>query len=134
MTKQPERRSTYIAPQGLKKRFYGALTAQNKTLLKAGDVVLLKTEQPRSQWPLAKIISLHPDREGILRVVKVLCKGQTSLRTIDKLVPLELASIPEGEGSEDQGKPASSNSRPTRAAALSSQKQWRGLISEGHIT
>lgn len=63
-------------------------------MLKAGEVVILKTEQSRSLWPLAKIIPVHPDRKRVVRIVKVLSNGQTSLRTVKKLVPLELAHVP----------------------------------------
>ena len=117
----------------LRERFYGAQSAQNKNLLKAGDVVLLRMEQPRSQWPLAKVVSLHPDREGVFRIVKVLSKGQTSLRTIDKLIPLELAEVPTG-GNNIEEPDAAADGRPVRAATLGSQRHWRSLISGGHIT
>ncbi|KAG7161890.1 hypothetical protein Hamer_G007564 [Homarus americanus] len=116
----------------------GALPATNKVLLKLGEVVLLKKEQPRSRWPLAKIVSVHPDDKGVIRVVKVIVKSQTSLKTINKLVPLELPEIKVEERSSDEDEPVDQGdkrtSRSTGAAALSSQKLWRGLLVKSHIT
>ena len=46
---------------------------------------------PRAEWPFRKIEAIMPDKTGTLRLVEVLCKGNISLRTIDKLIPLEIS-------------------------------------------
>ena len=118
----------------LRERFYGAQPAENKVLLKVGDIVLLKGDQPRSQWPLTKVISVHPDKDGVVRIVKVLTKGQTSLRTVDKLIPLELAELPSQKSGEAPQQSQPQRERQLRASAQKSQDTWRNLISSGHIT
>ena len=40
--------------------------------LKEGDVVLVaKPNQPRGVWPLGRIVSTHPERNGLVRAVTV---------------------------------------------------------------
>lgn len=96
--------------------------------MKVGDIVLVKAEQPRSQWPLAKIISIHPDREGILRVVKGM--GQSSLRTVDSLIPSKLSELKTEYGDSSKNREGQS----TRAAAAGAQRNWRNVIAAGQIT
>ena len=60
---------------------------------KIGDIVLLDCEKPRNSWPLAKIINVIPGQDGIIRMVKVLCKGHEMFRSVTKLLPLEINSI-----------------------------------------
>ena len=67
--------------------------------LSVGDVVILKdANQPRTFWKLAKIETLLPSKDGIIRsvMVKVLSndKKKTTLlrRPIQQLVPLEIRS------------------------------------------
>ena len=116
----------------LRERHYGALPAENHSHIRVGEVVLLKSDQPRSQWSLAKIDSVYPDSEGVIRTVKVISKGQVSVKTIDKIVPLEL-SVPFDIPIKDPVNVGASN-RPVRAAAQGSQRNWRDLIAGGHVT
>ena len=118
----------------LRERFYGASPAQNKYAPKVGDIVILKGNQPRSNWPLGKIITLYPDDDGVIRSMKVGSGGTESLRTINKLVPLELSEVPEEEPTQTPGDADPRTQRPRRAAAQGSQSHWRQLISGGHIT
>ena len=37
-----------------------------------GDIVLLKTEANRNQWPMAKVVCINTDTEGFVRSVKLL--------------------------------------------------------------
>ena len=37
-----------------------------------GDIVLLKTEANRNQWPMAKVVDINTDAEGFIRSVKLL--------------------------------------------------------------
>ncbi|XP_069186421.1 uncharacterized protein [Procambarus clarkii] len=75
----------------LKEYHYGANNLYNRINLNPGDIVLVDSDRPRSKWPIGQIVSVHPDCQGILRIVKVKCRGNTTLRTLEKLVPLELA-------------------------------------------
>ena len=49
----------------------------------------------RTSWPLGRITQIFPDQEGYIRKVEVFSKGGKYLRTLDKLIPLELHSIPD---------------------------------------
>ncbi|XP_069195602.1 uncharacterized protein [Procambarus clarkii] len=75
----------------LREYHYGANSPYNRINLNPGDIVLVDSDGPRSEWPIGEIVSVHPDSQGILRIVKVKCKGNTTLKTLEKLVPLELA-------------------------------------------
>ena len=37
-----------------------------------GDIVLLKTDANRNQWPMAKVVGINSDTEGFVRNVKLL--------------------------------------------------------------
>jgi len=59
------------------------------TELKVNDVVLLKDEILKSRdWPLAKIVAIHPGTDGVVRAVTLKCKGKTYTRASNRLVPL----------------------------------------------
>ena len=61
--------------------------------LKVGDVVLLHSETPRETWPLARILEVYPDNQGMIRVVKVkTCQGEL-IRSIKFLYPLEQGPV-----------------------------------------
>lgn len=53
-----------------------------------GDVVLL-SEGPKGQWPLARVMSLHPGRDGVVRMATVLLRGRLTRRLTRMLFPLE---------------------------------------------
>ncbi|XP_069180286.1 uncharacterized protein [Procambarus clarkii] len=53
--------------------------------------ILVDSDDPHSEWHIRQIVSVHPDSQGILRIVKAKCRGNTTHKTLDKLVPLELA-------------------------------------------
>ena len=55
---------------------------------KVGDVVLV-AEGAKHNWPLARIVSLHPGRDGIVRVVTILLRGRRTRRLTRMLYPLE---------------------------------------------
>ncbi|XP_069173540.1 uncharacterized protein [Procambarus clarkii] len=61
----------YLA--ALREYHYGAASPYNKAQFKPGDLVLVDSDGPRSDWPIGKIFDIHPDRHGILRIVKVQC-------------------------------------------------------------
>ena len=43
-----------------------------KQNFRINDIVLLKEDAPRNQWPLCKIIKTNPDNQGIVRSVTLL--------------------------------------------------------------
>ncbi|XP_069191440.1 uncharacterized protein [Procambarus clarkii] len=75
----------------LREYHYGANNPYNRINLNPGDIVPVDSDGPRAKWPIGQIVSVHPDSQGILRIVKVKCQGNTTLKTLEKLVPLELA-------------------------------------------
>jgi len=55
-----------------------------------GDVVLvMNTETPRGTWPLGRIVSVHPGRDGHVRVVTVKVGQAVFTRPVTVLCPLE---------------------------------------------
>ena len=56
----------------------------------AGDVVILKTDEPRNNWPMAIITKVTPDETGVVRKVKIRFSNDGILeRPISKLVLLK---------------------------------------------
>jgi hypothetical protein len=54
-----------------------------------GDVVLLQEDdQPRSKWPLAKVINTHPSKDGAVRKVTIKTADGQYERPVQKLVLL----------------------------------------------
>ena len=59
-----------------------------------GDLVLIADERVhRSQWPLGRVLEVHPGRDGFVRSVKVKTKSSTLTRPISKLCFLEQESL-----------------------------------------
>ena len=46
--------------------------ATKRQNFRINDIVLLKEDAPRNQWPLCKIIKINPDDQGIVRSVTLL--------------------------------------------------------------
>ncbi len=64
-------------------------TEENPSL-KVDDVVLLSdSNEPRGQWPLARVVEVCPGPDGRVRVVKVLTKNGVLTRPVAKLRLLE---------------------------------------------
>ena len=101
---------------------YGTDSTSIDYNLKAGDVVLIEGDQSRSTWPLGKIVALLPDRAGTLRLVKVFSKGIVSLRTIDKLIPLEIKGVDTQR--DDSKLPGKKQERGHRYAAKVAREKW----------
>ena len=55
---------------------------------KVGDVVLV-SEGAKGSWPLARVMSLHPGRDGVVRMVTILLRGRLTRRLTRMLFPLE---------------------------------------------
>lgn len=62
---------------------------------KVNDVVLVQLDgATRFKWPLGRIVSIIPGRDGVVRAARVLLQGGTIVRRATKLLfPLELAGI-----------------------------------------
>lgn len=59
---------------------------------RTNDIVLVSDETvPRGKWPLARIVETYPDKNGLVRSVKVQTATTTKVRPIDKLCLLEAA-------------------------------------------
>ncbi|GFT22798.1 integrase catalytic domain-containing protein [Trichonephila clavipes] len=61
---------------------------------KVGDVVMIEEpSKKRVYWPLGKVISLLPGRDGKVRTLKLKCKSSELIRPIQKVYPLEVPFI-----------------------------------------
>ena len=61
--------------------------------VKEGDVVLLlKENEKRHKWPLAKVIETIKGRDGLIRTVRLQCDGKELTRPVQLIVPLEVQS------------------------------------------
>ena len=49
---------------------------KNRREFVIGDIVLLKVDTSRNQWPMAKVAQVHKDSEGVVRSVRLLA-GKT---------------------------------------------------------
>ena len=53
--------------------------------LAVGDIVLLVDKMPRNTWLMGRVINIHKDAKGLVRVVTVMTKTSTLQRPVDKL-------------------------------------------------
>ncbi|XP_070529828.1 uncharacterized protein [Cardiocondyla obscurior] len=61
----------------------------HQTFVKVGSLVLLTDERlPPSRWPLARVLELHPETDGLTRIVTIKTATTTLTRPIVKLAPL----------------------------------------------
>ncbi|MEL6606114.1 MAG: reverse transcriptase domain-containing protein [Cyanobacteria bacterium J06614_10] len=117
----------YIA--SLREKHYGNAKAQQSNSVTKGDVVLIVSDLPRSEWPLGRITNVFPDSDGVIRTVEVHFQGHHHVRTIDKLVPLESAPLPEYVDTVPTApEPEVPGRRPQRLAAQAAASQRRALI------
>ena len=107
----------------------------------------VQTDSPRGEWPLGRIIKLRPDSEGVVRSVEIYCKGHLSIRTVEKLIPLEISepvneqllnsadSHSSSNHNSDSESPHSSElvlkARPQRASRIKATLERRELIDQG---
>ena len=60
--------------------------------VKVGDVVLIENEgKRRISWPMARIIEVHPGRDGHIRVVRLKTSSGELIRPIQRIFPLEIS-------------------------------------------
>ena len=81
------------------------LTVTNNQVVpvKVGDIVLVECTTHREHWPLARVTKIFPDPRGQVRAVEILLDGQLTIKTLNKLVNLEVPIIPEIVQDTDQG-------------------------------
>ncbi|XP_076660820.1 uncharacterized protein LOC143364269 [Halictus rubicundus] len=74
---------------------------QDKARIKAGALVLIKSEiLPPTQWPLARVVTVHPGPDASIRVATVRTGTSQFLRPVHKLIPLLPPDDGEGGTSE----------------------------------
>ena len=67
--------------------------------LDVGDVVLVAENTPRDEWNVARVIATFPDREGLVRRVRVKTMKKKELeRHVNSLVLLEATDKDLAEG------------------------------------
>ena len=96
----------------LHQRHYNGCRVESQHHLHPGAlVILVQNSQPKATWPLARILEVYPDEEGVIRTVKVKTEQDTFLRATNLVVSLELScesyppvgEIPEEALSEAEG-------------------------------
>ena len=78
-------------------------------------LILVQNSQPKATWPLARILGVYPDEEGVIRTIKVKTEHDIFLRATNLVVPLELSCEsypPEGEIPEEALSEAEGPSTP----------------------
>ena len=60
--------------------------------LQVGDVLLVRNDQARNHWPIARIIKIEEDQYGIVRSVKLKVAGSKSNET-DKNTDITIGSF-----------------------------------------
>ena len=131
----------YVA--SLREKFYGNKCNQQKCPPKVGDIVIVASDENRADWPLGKITKLFPDNEGIIRVVQIFSRGNTYIKTLNKLVPLETSSIqddqtnilnvPEPTSDHADTLPHEEKKRPPRKAAQIASEKRQQLIANDQL-
>lgn len=59
---------------------------QRRRSLKAGDiVVIMDSSAPRGSWPLGRVLDVYPDKQGLVRSVRLQTKGSVVERPVTKL-------------------------------------------------
>ena len=75
--------------KSLRERHYNSVNHRDSPL-KVGDVVLVESHASRDHWPLARVLKLLPDSQDVVRAVEVELKGHVHVKTLNKLVRLEI--------------------------------------------
>ena len=131
----------------LKEKHFGNKHADQTRPINVGEVVLVANDLTRNHWPLGRITKIFPDPDKIVRTVEVFFQGHHSLRTLDKLYPLEVApvpnavnpdpepvaSIPDVENPDTGIEAELPTTRPSRAAARAATEKRRALIAADQL-
>ena len=106
--------------------------AVNKNLIKVGDVVLVQADGFRDFWPLGKIIKIVPGSDGITRSVEILSKGKVTIKTIDKLIPLE-ADLVSTKETSDEIDPLTETAAPEKELQIRDRPHRKAAIRAGEL-
>ncbi|XP_062538799.1 uncharacterized protein LOC134207095 [Armigeres subalbatus] len=59
------------------------------SLIRIGSIVIVREDNiPPLQWPLARILEIHPGTDGVVRVVTILTSKGTYKRAVNRICPL----------------------------------------------
>ena len=81
---------------------------QRQPNLEVGDIVLIKDENsPPSQWPLARVIKVHPGPDHLVRVATLKTAVSEFQRPVAKLVrlPVDHAAVLRLQEAKKEDKP-----------------------------
>ena len=117
---------------------------QRHRLPKVGDVVIIKEDSPRSEWPLAIIIELLISTDGQIRTARIMKSNKkTTERIISDLYSLEIDAerfIPEyldsrlqKDNNEEEKQESQETSRPQRQAALRGMQVTQDQYESGQV-
>ena len=81
----------------LREKFYGAQKPGQTITPGVGEVVLIVSDGSRSDWPLGRIVELLPDKTGVIRLARVMIRSKEVLKTMEKLIPLEVGPLGDNE-------------------------------------
>ena len=73
--------------------------------VKVGDIVIAESTTARENWPLARVTKLLPDSRGQVRAVEVFVDGQLLVKTLNKLVKLEVSGEVTNDNTPNQTLP-----------------------------
>ncbi|XP_055632434.1 uncharacterized protein LOC129772927 [Toxorhynchites rutilus septentrionalis] len=63
----------------------------HQSIIRIGSIVILREDNvPPLQWPLARIVDLHPGADGVVRVVTIRTTRGTYKRPVNRICPLPL--------------------------------------------
>ena len=130
----------------LREKHYGSCSPKNKTHLSVGQVVLIVSDVSRGDWPLGRITKLHTDNDNVVRSVELFTNNKTLVKTIEKLVPLEISESVDYEVNIDshsnknevnscESEPviSSKSTRPKRLASIKATDNRQLLIADGSL-
>ena len=102
---------------------------------KVGEVVLIKEDGVnRAFWKIAKVLQLNPSKDGQTRTVQVLTpEHKTFSRSVNLLIPLELAEDPSDTQSENQSQQSSLKVPCPSSAPLKRPKRHAAQAFEDHL-
>ena len=115
-----------------RERYYCPNKPAQKCDIQEGDVILLNVEKPnRENWPLGRVLKLNKDQDGIIRSVLVKTSKGEYLRSLDKIVPMEVRSkndIIVNNSIPLPQEPVIKLTRPRRQAAARAEEVRRQMI------
>ena len=130
--------SHYLTSLREYQNFKASKNNSNRPSIKLNDVVLIHDEVPRTMWKLGRVIELLSGDDGITRVVKLKTQAGETMRSINKLYPLEIENY-SNRGDETQviQRPDINDdnieNRPQRKTALQNRKMIKSLIDKGSL-